>query len=183
MPIHLLALSFDSWSAESIIFPYPYTVYFPRLWPLCYRHMPPKIPGDWQLDYALILSRSMPQFSFGPCLSVFTTLQATHGCKELSFFKMDGKRMILILSFLGILSSLTALNYLMGFMETRCSLGAPLSYNFNSGDSSSSYSGLPLVKVIVKWAPKGRGVAYGYGNIMDSALQLSKDNANKWIGI
>jgi hypothetical protein len=55
---------------------------------------------------------------------------------------MDGKRMILIVNFLGQIlvafrkthgkpAVLPGSNYLMGFTETRRSLGAPLSYNFN----------------------------------------------------
>ena len=71
-----------------------------------YQYLPPGIPGEWQPespDDALILSRSMPQFLVTPCLSVFTTLQATHHAWSQSnvFFRMDRKRMILIVSFLG----------------------------------------------------------------------------------
>ena len=64
------------------------------------------------------------------------------GAKEYFFFEMDGKRMILIVNFLGQIliafrkthgkaAVLPGSNYLMGFTETRRCLGAPLSYSFN----------------------------------------------------
>jgi len=72
------------------------------------------------------------------------TLQATHGCKGIFFW--DGweekdPNYKFPRSYLGCIqenawkgrleNSLPGTNYLMGFTETRRSLGAPLNYDFN----------------------------------------------------
>ena len=114
---------------------------------------------------------------------------------------MDGKRMILIVNFLGRIqvvfrkrhgkaAVLPGVRGKTSFFIAITLIKYPLNGHLRLGPV---ISWLPLVKVIVKQAPKGRGVAQEgepsrrvrkYELLrMDSALQLPKYNTNEWIGI